>query len=131
MEFLGVTLVMLLPLVYLILLMAQVQAAGFAAEGAARDAGRLIAQAEDLTEGLANAALAVELAFDDQGLSVDGAQALHVACSVPDCLTAGEYVHITVSAQVPLPFAPDFLAGALPTTVAISADAMTAISGFR
>lgn len=130
-EFLGVSLVMLVPLVYLVLTMARIQAASFAAEGAAREAGRLIAQADTMAEGVEAAQLGVELAFADQGLEVDGASALAVTCSVEDCLSAGEYVYITISTEVSLPLAPDFLAGNLPTTVAINADAMTAVSGFR
>lgn len=130
-EFLGVSLVLLVPLVYLILTMARIQAASFAAEGAAREAGRLIAQADTIEEGITAAQLGVQLAFADQGLDVDPAAALQVTCSVPECLTAGEYVQIEVHTEVSLPFAPDFLAGAMPTSVAISADAMTAVSGFR
>ncbi|GAB2613853.1 pilus assembly protein [Pseudactinotalea suaedae] len=130
-EFLGVSLVLLVPLVYLILTLARIQAASFAAEGAAREAGRLIAQAETMAEGIDAAQLGVELAFADQGLDVDPAAVLQVTCSVPECLTAGEYVLIEVRTEVSLPLAPDFLAGAMPTTVAVSADAMTAVSGFR
>jgi len=130
-EFLGVSLVLLVPLVYLVLTMARIQAASFAAEGAAREAGRLIAQAETMADGVAAAQLGVELAFADQGLEVDAASALTITCSVPDCLTAGEYVSVVVVTEVPLPLAPDFLAGTLPTTVSITADAMTAVSGFR
>lgn len=130
-EFLGVSLVLLVPLVYLILTMARIQAASFAAEGAAREAGRLIAQADTIDDGIAAAQLGVELAFADQGLDVDPAAALHVTCSVPECLTAGEYVLIEIRTEVSLPLAPDFLAGTLPTSVAIAADAMTAVSGFR
>lgn len=130
-EFLGVSLVLLVPLVYLVLTMARIQAASFAAEGAARDAGRLIAQADTISEGVAAAQLGVELAFADQGLEVDGADALHVTCSAADCLTAGEYVSIVVETEVSLPFAPDFLADAMPMSVSITAEAMTAVSGFR
>lgn len=130
-EFLGVSLVLLVPLVYLIVTMSRIQAASFAAEGAAREAGRLIAQAETMEEGIAAAQLGVELAFADQGLDVDPASVLQVTCSVPECLTAGEYVLIEVRTEVSLPLAPDFLAGAVPTAVAIGADAMTAVSGFR
>lgn len=130
-EFLGVSLVMLVPLVYLVVTTARIQAAAFAAEGAAREAGRLIAQADSIEEGVAMAQLGVELAFADQGFDVDGGSVLDVACSVPDCLVAGEYVYLTVSTDVELPLAPDFLTGTLPTSVAISADAMTAVSGFR
>lgn len=88
-EFLGVSLVLLVPLVYLVLTMARIQAASFAAEGAAREAGRLIAQAETMADGVAAAQLGVELAFADQGLDVDAASSLTITCSVPDCLTAG------------------------------------------
>ncbi len=130
-EFLGVSLVLLVPLVYLILTMARIQAASFAAEGAAREAGRLIAQADTIEEGIVAAQLGVQLAFADQGIEVDPAAALEVTCSVPECLTAGEYVLIEVHTEVALPLAPDFLSGTLPTSVAISADAMTAVSGFR
>ncbi len=130
-EFLGVSLILLVPLVYLILTVARIQAASFAAEGAAREAGRLIAGADTIEEGIAAAELGVELAFADQGLAVDGGDTLEVTCSVPDCLVAGEYVLITVSSEVELPLAPDFLAGSIPTVATITADAMTAVSGFR
>lgn len=130
-EFLGVSLVLLVPLVYLILTTARIQAASFAAEGAAREAGRLIAQADSIEEGVSAAELGVELAFADQGLEVDGASALEISCSVPDCLVAGEYVSVQVSTGVSLPLAPDFLAGTLPTAVTITAEAMTAVSGYR
>lgn len=130
-EFLGVSLVLVIPLIYLILTMARIQAASFAAEGAAREAGRLIAQADTMVEGIESAQLGVELAFGDQGLQVNGADVLTVTCSVTDCLTAGEYVFVAISTEVSLPLAPDFLASSLPTTVTITADAMTAVSGFR
>lgn len=131
MEFLGVSLVLLVPLIYLIVTMARIQAASFAAEGAAREAGRLIAQADTIEEGVQAARLGVELAFADQGLDVDPTTALEVTCSVPECLTAGEYVLIEIRTDVALPLAPDFLAGSMPTTVAITAEAMTVVSGFR
>jgi hypothetical protein len=130
-EFLGVSLILLVPLVYLVLTVARLQAASLAAEGAARDAGRLIAQADSLEQGTSAAALAVELAFADQGLTVDGESALDVTCSVPDCLTAGEYVSITVATEIPLPFTPPLVDGAVPAGVTITASAMTAVSGFR
>ncbi|MFV0253083.1 MAG: pilus assembly protein [Beutenbergiaceae bacterium] len=129
-EFLGVSLVLLVPLVYLILTMAHIQAATFAAEGAAREAGRLIAQADTLAEGAQAAHLGVEVAFADQGLEVDGEDVLTISCPDSDCTTA-QYVLVSVDTEVSLPLTPDFLAGSAPTSVSISADAMTAISGFR
>ena len=39
-EFLGIALILLIPLVYLVLVLARLQAAGYAVQGAAKDAGR-------------------------------------------------------------------------------------------
>ncbi|MFV0426957.1 MAG: pilus assembly protein [Beutenbergiaceae bacterium] len=130
-EFLGVSLVLLIPLVYLIVAMAQLQAASFAAEGAAREAGRLIVRAATFDEGVAAAQLGVELAFADQGLSVDGASVLQIGCSATPCLTPGEYVVITVQVDVALPLAPDFLPASIPTTALVSAQAMAPVGEFR
>ncbi len=130
-EFLGVALVLLVPTVYLIITLGRVQAATFAADGAARDAGRLIAQADTFEEGVADATLAVELAFADQGMDVDGADALQVTCEEDPCLSPGAYLHLEVATDVPLPLTPPFLDEALGTTVRVQAEAMTAVDDFR
>ena len=130
-EFLGVALLLLVPIVYLIITLGRVQAATFAADGAARVAGRLIAQADTFEDGLAAAALAVELAFDDQGMEVDGASALQVTCQQDPCLSPGAYLHLQVATDVPLPLTPPFLDEVLGTTVRVQAEAMTAVDDFR
>jgi hypothetical protein len=130
-EFLGVSLLLLVPLVYLIVTLGRIQAASFAAEGAAREAGRLIVEAESIEEGIEHARLAVELAFADQGLTVDGAQALVVTCEEDPCLSPGAYIHIGVESGVGLPGAPAFMASVLPTEVVVSAEAMSAVGDFR
>ncbi|HLS25881.1 MAG TPA: pilus assembly protein [Beutenbergiaceae bacterium] len=130
-EFLGVSLVLLVPVIYLILVFSQVQAASFAAEGAARESGRLLAQARTLDEGVAAARYATELAFSDQGMSVRGAEALQVTCEADPCLSPGAYVHVTVRSEVPLPGMPSFLAGVVPAATQVEAEAMTAIPRYR
>lgn len=130
-EFLGVSLLLLIPVIYLILTLGRVQAATFAAEGAAREAGRLIAQADTMSEGLAGAHLAVELAFADQGFDVDGAQVLQVTCQANPCLSPGGYIHLEVGAGVDLPGAPGFLTGVMPQAAHVNADALTAVPEFR
>src|SRR5699024_8938667 len=114
-EFLGAALILLIPVVYLIVALAQVQAATFAADTAAREAGRVIAGADTFPAGSARAATAVELAFADQGITVDGAQVLHVVCEADPCLTPGSYVHLEVATAVDLPLVPDILAEELGT----------------
>lgn len=130
-EFLGVSLLMLVPVVYLILTLGQIQAASFAAEGAAREAGRLIAQAETYEEGLTAAHLAVELAFADQGVEVSGSQVLQVTCQADPCLSPGAYVYLSVRSSVDLPGVPAFATGVLPAVTQVQADAMTAIPLYR
>jgi Flp pilus assembly protein TadG len=130
-EFLGVSLLLLVPIVYLVLTLAQVQAAAFAAEGAAREAGRLLARAETMEDGAAAARLAVELAFEDQGLDVDGAGALRISCAEQPCLAPGARVTVTVAATVDLPLVPDLVADALPTNVPVTATHVAAVPEFR
>lgn len=130
-EFLGVSLLLLVPVLYLVLTLGRVQAATFAAEGAAREAGRLISQAETMPEGIAAAHLAVELAFADQGFDVDGAHVLVVTCQDDPCLSPGGYIHLAVGTSVTLPGSPAWLAGVLPDAAQINADALAAVPQFR
>lgn len=130
-EFIGVSLLLLIPTVYLIVTLSRIEAASFAAEGAAREAGRVIATADTMADGVEAAEVAIELAFADQGLQVDPAQALLVSCESTPCLSPGEYIHIEVASSVPLPLMPDFLAAAIPAQVGVQAEAMTAVGGYR
>ncbi|NCT91581.1 pilus assembly protein [Cellulomonas sp. APG4] len=69
-EFLGVTLVLLVPVVYLVLVLAQLQGAAFAVDGAAREAARAyVTSSTDEAEGRALAAAG--LALQDQGVDAD------------------------------------------------------------
>lgn len=66
-EFLGVTLVLLVPVVYLVLVLAQLQGAAFAVDGAAREATRAyVTSSTDDAE--ARALAAAGLALEDQGV---------------------------------------------------------------
>lgn len=130
-EFLGVALLLLVPLVYLVLVLGKIQAAVFAGEGAAREAGRIIARAASVEEGAARAQTAVEMAFADQAIAVSGRDALHLECERVPCLTPGSRVLIEVSAAVDLPGVPAFLSAALPTQVPVSAVFVTVVDEFR
>ncbi|PWD52393.1 pilus assembly protein TadE [Serinibacter arcticus] len=124
-EFLGGTVLLVVPLAYLVLTLAQLQGAAFAAESAARDTGRLMATADDPGDAAALAARGVELAFADHGIEIDGEQALEVTCS-PSCTAPGATAHVTIAADVPLPFWPG---GGL--TVPVTAEAVTSIDSYR
>lgn len=129
-EFIGVTLVLLVPLVYLVLTLGQIQAAAFAAEAAARESGRVLSQAEDLSTAAGQAQTAVELAFEDHGIEVDAGAALDFTCSENPCLSAGGQIHVEVATAVRLPLVPDFVAGAVPLEVPVSATHLASVPEF-
>lgn len=127
-EFLGVALLLLVPVVYLVLTLGTLQAGAFAVDGAAREAARAFATAVDDTDGRARADSAVALALADQGLAPDRAPgALRLACSADPCRTPGASVTVTVEVAVPLPGVPGWLQDVVPLSVPVSATATAAI----
>ncbi|MFC8796866.1 TadE family protein [Promicromonospora sp. NPDC057138] len=119
-EFLGVALILLIPLVYLVVTLGRVQAGTFAAEGAARDAVRAMVTAESSGAGAARAEAAVRIAVEDQGFARD-AGALTLECSASPCLTPGGAVGAVVRIEVPLPLLPDAVRGWVPLSVPVEA----------
>lgn len=137
-EFLGVTLVLLVPLIYLVLTLGRLQAAAFAADGAAREAVRAVtssAVAEHAggptgpSPAGARAVAAVGIALADQGIRSDPAQALDLRCG-PDCRTPGGTVEATVALDVDLPLVPGFLRDAVPLSIPVSAHATGTLERF-
>lgn len=105
-EFLGLTLVLLIPVVYLMIYVSQVQAAAFASVAAADQAAKVVVSG---TEGrsAAQAHAAVRLTLADFGIDY-GAYELDLGCSAGDCvsLDPGEVVQARVDVQVPIPLTP-------------------------
>lgn len=130
-EFLGVTLVLLVPILYLVLTLARVQAAAFAAEGAAREAGRILSVAESFESGSAHAYRAVEVAFADQGIDVTGSDVMRTTCAADPCLTPGSEVLVEIAMTVDLPLVPDFLADVVPSRVPVEATHLVAVGAFQ
>ena len=120
-EFLGVALLLLVPIVYLALTLGRLQAATFAVDGAAREAARAIVTATDATAAEQRVLAAVRLALADQGVDADPAAATSVTCD-GDCLTPGATVTVRVATDVPLP-GTSWLQGAIPVSVPVTATA--------
>ncbi|WP_019137745.1 hypothetical protein [Cellulomonas massiliensis] len=129
-EFLGVTLVLLVPLVYLVAVLGRVEAAAFAVEGAARDAARAYVVADEERAG-DRATTAVAIALADQGFDDDAARSVAVACSGDPCLTPGGDVTATVTVRVPLPFVPPLVRDVVPLEVPVTATRTAAVDAFR
>jgi len=130
-EFLGITLILLVPTVYLVLTLGRIQAGTFAAESAAAQAARAIVVAGDFEEGLTAAVASTRVALDDQGFpEVDAEGALAVSCSSSPCRAPGSTVATTVTVEVPLPLIPDFVSRALPLAVRVGADHVAAVDQY-
>lgn len=130
-EFVTVGVLMLVPVVYLVVAVAGVQAAAFATESGAREAARVIVSSEDETESGARALAAVGWALRDQGIDTDPADAVRVTCAADPCLTPGADVSVTVSVQVPLPAVPAGVSRVVPLSVPVSATHTQVVDEFR
>jgi hypothetical protein len=127
-EFIFLGVLMLLPLVYLVLTTARLQAASFSASLAGREAGRAFVAGASDDEALARAQSAASLAFEDFAFT-EGAT-LGVACDGSPCLRPEGAVTSTATIVVQLPLIPDFIADHVPASVTISSTHVTSVDRF-
>ena len=130
-EFCVLAVLMLVPLVYLVLALARIQAGALAAEGAAREAGRAYVTADDAASAADRAQRAAAIAFSDQGFGPDAARAVTARCGQPDCLAAESSVTVHASLQVVLPGVPRGLARIVPARVEVTATHIATVDRFR
>jgi Flp pilus assembly protein TadG len=111
---LGVLLIV--PLLWIVVAVFEVQGGAFAVSSAARSAGRAFALAPDDASGQRAAEAAARQALDDQGLD-DVAVDVDVSCTpYPDaCHTGTSVITVRVASRVVLPLMPDFLGGDRPS----------------
>lgn len=128
-EFLGVALVLLLPVLYLVLTVGRLQAAAFAVEGASREAARAFVTAPSSDDGARLAAAAVGLALGDQGFAPTS-DGLTIACSSLPCLEPGGEVTAHVRLDVPLPLVPEFVRGVVPLSVPVEAQHVASVDAY-
>lgn len=105
MEFVFLSLLVLVPVLYFVLTVTRIQAAGFAVTGAADQAARLAVHAKDDRSARTAMDRAVDLALADQDLPAGTAQ-LAVTCQPDDCRRPGTAVTVQVTVDVGLPFTP-------------------------
>ncbi|WP_022886280.1 hypothetical protein [Glaciibacter superstes] len=129
-EFITAGMILLVPIVYLILAMASIQAGAFAVEGAARQAARVYVQAPDETAAQAMVARAVEVGLADYGLESADAN-VEITCETPAaCLTRQSAVTVTVRLSVTLPLVPDVLSLQSAAAIPLQATATQTVSRF-
>jgi hypothetical protein len=104
--------VLLLPMVWIVLSVSDVQRGSFGVTAAARSAGRAFALAPDDAIGRKQARAAAAVALADQGLG-ESDWTIEVGCPpLSDCHVGGAVVMVRIETQVALPFIPEFLGGA-------------------
>lgn len=130
-EFIGLGLLLLVPVVYLVVAMAAIQGAALAVEGAARQAARVFVQGADVRDAQAAASRAIMFALADHSVTADSSRVSVVCAPAPqNCLTRRGFVTITLELTVPLPLAPAFLGDAFPLTIPLAATATQQVSRF-
>jgi Flp pilus assembly protein TadG len=130
-EFITVGMILLVPLVYLVLSLAAIQAGAYAVESAARQAARVFVQSSDTTSASAAASSAVAFALADHGIGTHAAT-VSVTCQPrPDaCLTRQGFVTVDVDLSIALPGIPAVLTGNFPLAVPLHATATEQVSRF-
>lgn len=104
-EFTFLALLLMVPLVYFIITVGQIQGGSFAVVGAADQAAKVYVAQSDASAAQAAAEQAVTVALADFGHGPERAT-VTTSCDPADCQAAGTAVTVRVNLTVPLPFIP-------------------------
>ena len=126
-EFVFLTIVVLVPLLYLVLTVARIQAGTYAVAQAAREAGRAYVTTETADVAAGRAVAAAEIAFADFGF----AGSLTIDCDGAPCLRPEGRITTRAVVEVPLPLVPDFARGVVPLEVPVSSTSVSTVDRFR
>ena len=99
-EFIGWSVILVAPVLYLVVALAQIQATTFAVASAADAASRVL-EVDDSPLAMDNAQLAMQLSLSDQGIDADSSGSLSVTCA-HGC-ARGQAAMVEVSVGVDLP----------------------------
>ena len=126
-EFSYLAVLLMIPMVYVLLTVFEVQRAAFGVTEAARQAGRAYATADGAAQGQARARVAAELALRDQGLE------LCDSCLIPPNgpLLAGASISVRVEHRVVLPLLGGLFKGAVPASIPVRATHVGVVDRFR
>lgn len=126
-EFVFLTIVVLIPLIYLVLTVGRVQAGTYAVTQAAREAGRAFVTSEVADLAPARAQAAADIAFADFGFS----GRLDLGCDGSPCLRPEGRITTRAEISVPLPLVPDFARSVVPLELPVSATSVATVDRFR
>jgi Flp pilus assembly protein TadG len=126
-EFVYLAVLLMIPLVYVLTTVFQVQRSAFGVTEAARQAGRAYATAASDAEGRARADAAAALALHDQGVGLD--EPVHLTAS--DGVAPGSVVRVQVLHRVPLPLLGGLFSGVVPPNIPVRATSVAVVDRFK
>lgn len=126
-EFVFLTIVVLVPLIYLVMTVGRIQAGTYAVTQASREAGRAFVTAEAGEDAAIRAQAAAQIAFADFGFGGD----LAIGCDGSPCLRPEGRVTTRATVSVPLPLVPDFARAVVPLQVPVSSTSVSTVDRFR
>jgi hypothetical protein len=130
-EVTWLSILLLVPLVYVVLAVFDVQRSAFAVDAATRSAGRAYSLAPTEAAGGARARAAAAVALEDQGLTPHRGTMRLTCAPVPhDCLSPGAVIRVRMVYPVPLPLMPSALGGNTPS-IRVEADHVVPYGTFR
>lgn len=112
-EVVWLGILLLVPLIWIVLSVFEVQRGAFAVSGAARAGARAFSLADDDTAGRAQASAAIRQAMHDQG--ADAPVRFTVTCGLADCHARGAVITVRIWSRVRLPLLPEILGGGAPS----------------
>jgi Flp pilus assembly protein TadG len=128
-EFVVLAVLMLIPLVYLVMTLARLQAGSYAVSQAAREAGRAYVTADAGEDAPRRASAAARIAFLDHSFEAEGR--LTIACDGTPCLRPDGRVEATATVRVPLPLVPAFVREVVPMSLPVTASHLSTVDRFR
>jgi hypothetical protein len=129
-EFTFLSALFMVPLLYLLLTVFQVQRAAYAVTTATREAARAFVTAPSDDVGVDRAYAAAAISLADHDLELD-ATAMVVECSGASCLTPGAQVTVSMEVDVPMPFVPALWDGSFAAAVPVRASHIQVVDSYR
>ena len=129
-EFVFLGVLVLVPLIYLVMMLARLQAGAYAASAASRQAGRAFVTATASAAAAGRAEAAARIAFEDQGFR-HGEARLTMSCDGAPCLRPEGRIEMVATVTVPLPLVPSFARGVVPLEVPLTARHLAVVDRFR
>jgi len=128
-EFIGLGVILLVPLVYLVLALGAIQGQMLGVESAARHTARTMSAAKGAAEATARADAAVRSTIQEYGMDAATVD-VDIRCApvTAECPAAGATVVVTVTAEVALPFVPPVFGLDRVSTVRVQASSAYKVS---